>query len=839
MDEAHLEELVADFLDRRDQKPDLTPSQYIDTYCRELDGPEARKSFLMAVASVDRIVRTVADAVPDAPYQIGPYRIVAEIGRGGMGIVYEVESDQGAFALKLIPVAPLASPRVLERFHREVETLARLSHPNIVSIHDTGTEGGVPFFVMDLVRGKPLLEHAKEIGIPESLRLAQTLALTMAQAHEQGVIHRDLKPQNVMVREDGTPVILDFGLTTGDDFPSLTSTGDRVGTPRYMAPEQAQNGHADSRSDLYALGLILYELVVGRPAYDQRSRDTVIDAVSSGRFRRPRQHRPEIPRDVEKIILQAVALNPSRRYPDATAFAADLENALAGRPVVARPPGAAARVLRVLGREPLKVAVVLLFVSTALLLFRGLFRESPEDASPKTRTTASSPRPSSPTVPRPDDGVGSLASGQENPDEVPSGESGRNEASREDLSENPADSKGEKTKKLEAESPDGSSPAISAPFSDRPEMLRGLELWVDRDYEESQESLETALGRDPEDRIARALLADLRRESMIVDQDPLLEELQSGLDAYRSKKNERAVESFRKVLALDPGNPLAQVMIGRISTYLFRWEDAWLQFRAVAPILPRSSYVARKLGWVLYRMSRYDESVTEYERARGLDPNSYRVWREMADALFHQGNLEEARNSVNRALKLRPRDDSGLNLKGMILNALGERAEARAIYFELLERRPSSIAIRANLAYSFDQDHRGRDAERTYLDILEREPDHVSCLVSLALLYSGASRGKCGSCDEMFEKDPSLLDQASAEDLLVKALELSRGRQDRINKNSLDVALNLTRRDRVIETLERILREDPPSVSTGRLRSLLEQIKIRARSQEGGGEGGG
>jgi tetratricopeptide (TPR) repeat protein len=265
-----------------------------------------------------------------------------------MGIVYRVAANGVERALKLLPLAPLVGPRMLERFRREADTLARLSHPHIVRIHATGMHDEMPWLVMDLVEGRSL-DACDRFARDDAVRLAATLADTLEAAHRQGVLHRDLKPQNVVLRADGSPVLLDFGLSVFEDASSLTMTGELVGTPRYMAPEQVTGGRVDQRTDVFALGLLLYELLLGVPAHAGEGRDAVIVAVREGRIRRPRALDRTFGDALERVVLKALSHDPAQRYATAAAFADDLRRTLAGRAVAAAPLPVARRVAESVG----------------------------------------------------------------------------------------------------------------------------------------------------------------------------------------------------------------------------------------------------------------------------------------------------------------------------------------------------------------------------------------------------------------------------------------------------------------------------------------------------------
>ena len=314
-------------------------------------------------------------AAPPAPIpeSVGPYRILGLLGEGGMGRVYEAEqaSPRRRVALKVIHAAKALSQQHLHMFEREIETLARLKHPNIAAIYESGRTGdGEHFFAMELVRGV-LLNDAVHGPVDGRAALERRLALFRAAcdavqyAHQRGVIHRDLKPSNIVVTEESgaaTVKVLDFGLARlagSDVMATITTHKDQIqGTLAYMSPEQAQGrpDDVDVRSDVYSLGMILYEMLAGRRPYDLKDR-SITDALIAISKERPRPLAEGWPRglrldpDLETIVGKALEKDPDRRYPSAAALSEDLGRHLAGQPILARPPSAIYHLRKAMARN--------------------------------------------------------------------------------------------------------------------------------------------------------------------------------------------------------------------------------------------------------------------------------------------------------------------------------------------------------------------------------------------------------------------------------------------------------------------------------------------------------
>ncbi|HEV3445365.1 MAG TPA: serine/threonine-protein kinase [Gemmataceae bacterium] len=449
-----VEKLAEDFADRyrRGERPSLT--EYTEKYpelAKEIRELFPALVFMERFGSVDApatgpLQTPSADTRP-IPKQLGDFRILREVGRGGMGVVYEAvqESLGRHVALKVLPYQRLANAQSIERFRREARAAAKLHHTNIVPVFGVGEHDGMPYYAMQFIHGQGLetvleevrrlraaqakfpvapFDAAPEMGVtvaqglltgrfatvsldgaleadsrapvagvssqsdrpgessngssagsrsfarPDAeyyrsvARIGVQLADALAYAHQQGVLHRDVKPSNLLLDTQGAVWITDFGLAKDDSNIDLTEPGDIVGTIRYMAPERF-HGKSDARSDVYAAGMTLYELLTLEPAFKGYNKASLISSISRDEPPRPRKLDALIPRDLETVVLKTLAKDPAARYPSADEFADDLRRFLADRPVRARRISTGERFIRWYRRN---LAVAVLTTTIAVLL---------------------------------------------------------------------------------------------------------------------------------------------------------------------------------------------------------------------------------------------------------------------------------------------------------------------------------------------------------------------------------------------------------------------------------------------------------------------------------------
>ncbi len=372
-----LNALIAAYIQTREEGRPIDRQVLLDSH-PDLD--DALKRYFDDADRIEWLVTSNVRAMPAAGAWFGRYRVVGVIGQGGMGVVYQAEEPgtKRRVALKALSMLGSPDPRDEERFRREIELAARLDHPHIVRVVDSGRVGGIPYCTMELIEGDDLrtiirsLRRADRklteggldclttgpartavfgaVGLPERGPSAETgpeywrfvarvgaqAARALAHAHRQDIWHRDIKPSNLLVDTQGNIHVTDFGLAKAGAHLDLTETGDVAGTLRYLAPERLE-GLCGPWSDVYSLGLTLYELLVLRPAFESLVRSRLIQAIARQSPRRPRAINRSIPRDLDTIVCHAIEKEPSHRYSTAAALADDLERFLTGRPILGRP----------------------------------------------------------------------------------------------------------------------------------------------------------------------------------------------------------------------------------------------------------------------------------------------------------------------------------------------------------------------------------------------------------------------------------------------------------------------------------------------------------------------
>jgi tetratricopeptide (TPR) repeat protein len=570
---------------------------------------------------------TAADGDEDGTVQpgwrLGPFVLQSRIGSGGMGDVWRAERMEGGFsqqvAVKLLKRG-MDSEALLGRFHQEREILARLDHPGIVRVVDGGIAAdGRPWYAMDLVRGEPLTTYARSGGLDVRQRVALLVEVcdAVASAHALRIVHRDLKPGNILVTPQGRPRLLDFGIAKileGDEGTPLTRTGFLALSPAYAAPEQFVGGTTSPATDVYALGVVLHELLTGvlpgggkgagasresdgarvsgqrRLRMDSLSREHLIRAYGEGM--EPSQLRRVVSGDLERVLETALRREPERRYLDAAALAADLRAWLDGRPVAARGDALGYRLRMAWGRNPelaSSLATLALAVPVVAFIWSGLPALTGDHAAPFSGTVAVAP--------------------------------------------------------------------VLAPHSASAEaheaFLRGLQehrLGARMDVTEGRRWLERAVTLDPGYARAHALLALLLAYGSGY-LDAGMESIEAVIERRRALLNEAGVHAAQ-ALALHPGVPDAYLALGLVAAAEGRWSDAFAAFDQAVALDPGGAqgYLMRAIH--RSAVGHVAAAEADLRRAREREPASRDVLDWSGRAAFQRGDWDSVRAFSDAAIAL-------------------------------------------------------------------------------------------------------------------------------------------------------------------------------------------
>ena len=605
------------------------------------------------------------------------YLIVERIGSGGMGVVWKARdtSLDRDVALKVLPADEYGTLARKERFSREAKAASALNHPNIITIYEINSAEGVDFIAMELVRGETLAALLQRGAMPVEHALAYGIQIAGAvgRAHAAGIVHRDLKPGNIMVTEDGLIKILDFGLAKVmdsseqaanlDTRQALTQAGTTLGTLGYMSPEQALGARVDARSDVFAAGVILYEMLTGVLPFSAQTAAEVMHRLHFAEPRSIQSLRPQVPSGVAAAISRSLAKKPEDRYATLSEFAAALKGSTGGVAGEGRPAlqGTARRFRRysTWGLGVMSVVVVI-----ALILF-GLRDSAPPADQPQ------------PTGVRPQ-------SEAAEPYELT-----REAAAL--LARQDKEGNVDRALALldRALTQDKTSALAHALLSDA--YLRKHQTNPDGQWlRQSREAAEQARHLNPD--LAAAWQA-------------------MGFVQLQSGERVEAERTFRKAAELDPVNPLPHIGLGRTLLAQGEEKEAEAAFQHAVELGPDEWRTHGELAQLYFGSARYNDAIREWEASRRLTPDNVLILRNLGAAYYLAGRPEEAASILQRALEVRPSASTYTNL-GTIRFFQGRYADAVAAFEKAVELGANNYQFWGNLGDGYRWTP-GRRAEAT------------------------------------------------------------------------------------------------------------------------------
>ena len=756
---------------------------------------------------------------------LGRYKVLGPIGSGGMGEVFVAHDPSLGrnVAIKMLPVRMAADPDTLSRFTQEARSASALNHPNIVTIHEVGTDAGTPFIVMEHVEGRDLrsLLHQGVVPVRQVLDIGAQIADGLAAAHERGIVHRDLKPENLMLTRDGFVKILDFGLAkvvapAGDTDNTLqlevpgTSPGTILGTVGYMSPEQATGKRLDFRSDQFALGAILYELSTGKPAFDG---DNAIDTLSAILHKTPTplaRSNPDAPVQLSDIINRLLAKSPDDRYASTRDLARELR--LLRDRVVAEESGFHPRALPRRERKPVWLAVaaaaaLAALIATAVILNRN--RTTTPAAAPKQylavlafkdltgdpngqlvvdgfAETLTARLAGFPTVQvmRPQTATPatdpSKAARELGANLVLTGSMMRNgerlrvtysvvepETGREwrDLVEGSMSDlfavQDEVAESVARSLKLGTPAATRIALDPAVSQRKYLEAVGYLRRYDSEQSLDNAIAILESLGQSPSVQAALARAYLSKFQITR----QPQLAASAGKAAERALES-------DPQSVDVNVTLGELRRQTGRYPEAVTAFLRVLSQQPNNADAVLGLAETYKASGDLKKAEESYKRAIELQPNFWGGYNKLGAFYYVNGRYEEAAPQFRKVVTLVPDNQRGYNNLGAVYQRLGRYEDAITVFTQSISRTPSGQAY-SNLGTSYYYAGRYAEAARAFEKAVELTPDDYLYWRNLGDAYRWAP-GEQASAKRAFEKAISLSEdviRVNASDALAHAVQ--------------------------------------------------------------------
>ncbi len=703
---------------------------------------------------------------PEATAQVlGDFRLVRELGRGGMGIVYEAwqRSLDRRVALKVLAPALVANPGSVARFRREAAAVARLRHPGIVEVHGFGSDDERHWFAMEFVDGEPLHRCADRFRDPRAaVTIVAQLLDALQHAHAAGLVHRDVKPANILVRADGSAVLTDFGLAADSELPSMTAEGSFLGTLDYASPEQVQGQPIDARTDVWSAGLVLYELLTKVRPFSKPTPAATLRSILGDEPGDVRMHAPAVSADHAAVVARALEKDPRRRYPSAVAMLADLRALQADAPVSARHPTAHERVVRWARREPWRAvaaAVALLAVPALAGALGYLAANAPKIASAEA---AEAQRQREEVLAQ-----AFLLTYEEDPsaalrelDRLPATVFGQDvEATvlrghcldlldREDdaaalLAKLPAGSISEQVRAWVLGKPIQMADAAARdPLDD---LVLGIEL-----ARRGKRDEDAAAARSAAAHFARASLAFGKPRTPVLvmwmqaansagDRSTvttLIDALDRHFPASRgvaiarahvltTADPETALPLLESFAAQPPPDAATLFNIALAHEKLRRFAEAEAGYRRCLEVNPEHARAWNNLGMMLRRKEDHTGAAEAFRAATAADPNHHRAWNNLGITLRALGDTAGARQALLRAIAVRPDYAIAHSNLGNLLLAADDTDGAMREFRAAIAADPRYVPPRANLGNALRKVGKKQEALLEYVRAADTAPGDV------------------------------------------------------------------------------------------------------------------
>ena len=664
------------------------------------------------------------------------YKIISGVGHGGMGIVYKALDTvlDRKVALKLISSQGVHTHEA-RRFFQEAKAIAQLEHPNIVRLLEVGASP-VNYFTMEYIEGKTLnvLINEGQIKMPEAVHYIQKAALALHDAHKKKIIHRDVKPSNIMINQDNELKIMDFGLAkmTSVD-PNLSETGDIFGTPKYMSPEQATGKTVDKRTDIYSLGATFYETLTGQAPFTGEQTFNILYQVINDDPVPPRKLNPEIPKDLETICLKCIAKDPEARYKSCKMLARDLQNFLEQRSILAKPSSWTGTFLKFLARNALAIFLTLNILLAWSATAAGYFYFT--DRRQKD-----------------------LEQAQAKWDQAKAEISG--ELSKALVALNPLH---RRYKELQQDRDwlDGLHSILGTvkdlrgiPLNETPIPvleLYGIIYGVSRKPEEYQKALEIynwILKNDPRNYrifINRGNLYFQRKlyekaeqdynQAIQIDPQNALAYSNRGILYHKLERHQEAQKDLDQAIQLTPEDADLYVTRGNFYTNQKLYQKAEQDYQKSLTLAPLKAEAYANFGLLRLYQLQFSEAIKHFNRAVQLGDNSAEVYNNRGMAHQSESHTEDAMKDYNQALQLKPKYAKALHNRGLLNHGLKRYEEAKQDYDKAIEFDPDHVLAYMDRGALFYEQGKYTQAELDYNKAVQLAPELPSPYINRGSLY--------------------------------------------------------------------------------------------------------